>query len=90
MGVATEIDFSDVKRIKKLTAKFPKEYSEVKFLPLPKNEQTVVEYIKGNLPYYCMTYGGDLISYVPYIGKWMSVAINEIAKYYHVEPKRIL
>ena len=87
---ATEIDFSDAKKAQRLLAKFPKEYSGAKFRPLPIHEQTVVEYMKAHLPYYVLTYCGDLASYVPYVGKYLSTAIDAVARYYRVEPKTIL
>ena len=87
MTVATEIAQPNLDKIKKLKATFPVEYKEVDFLPLPKNEQTAVEYLQLNAPYYALTYGAWLASFIPKIGGILAMTINGIAKYYGVETK---
>ena len=87
MTLPTEISKPNLDKIKKLKAKFPKEYKEASFIPLPKNEQTTVEYLKLNAPYYGLAYGGWLVSFIPKIGGVLAMAINAIAKHYGVDTK---
>jgi hypothetical protein len=87
MPVATEISKPDYEKIKRLKSQFPKEYKEASFIPLPKNEQTAVEYLKLNAPYYGLAYGGWLVSFIPKVGGILAMAINAIAKHYGVDTK---
>jgi len=90
MPVATEISKPDLDKIKRLQANLPREYREVPFIPLEKDETTFIEIVQKQAPYYILSYGGSLLRLIPKFGPILGTAVDWLAKRFGVQTRTLI